>query len=206
MTVSLASSARRVLALVLALALVLFAASCSDDDPDSNADPTSTPSDTTTPSPTTSTTADAEPTEPPEPDGMGEDSKRGAELLVRYYWQLVDYAQLTGDVKKLETLARPNCGPCNDGVTALRTIHENGGFIRGGQHTLRSLHVARIGTSEPAAYRVEIGLHSSRQRSRQASGAKLDKVPSRTEQIAFIVSGGSDGSFKIDLWEVEAES
>ncbi|KQZ70705.1 DUF6318 family protein [Nocardioides sp. Root151] len=203
MTVLIASSARRVLALVLALALVLFAASCSDDDPDSNADPTPSPSDTTTPSPTTSTTADAEPTEPPEPDGMGEDSKRGAELLVRYYLEVVDYAQLTGDVRKLKTLARPGCEACNTVATGLHKIYKQDGFVRGGRHTIQELKVTRLDSGEHAAFRVDLTLHSSRQTARASAAATLDTVPKSVDDFLFALSMDTDGQLKVDLWQTE---
>lgn len=198
-----ASIARRLIALLATLCLVLLTTSCSDDDKD----PESEPSDSTSASPTAPSTSaspvDTEPTEPPAPEGMAEDSKQGAELLVRYYWQLVDYAQLTGDVKAMKTLSRPGCEACNNGLSALRGIHKAGGFIRGGKHAVRALKVTRLGSVDSGAYRVDLILSSSRQKARASAEAKLDTVPASVDGFLFAISKDTDGRLKIDFWELK---
>ncbi|KRF15531.1 hypothetical protein ASG90_12655 [Nocardioides sp. Soil797] len=200
------SFVRRSVAALGAIALITALSGCTDD---SDADPeaSESPSASGSPSETsTSETPSPGPTEPPEPAGMGEPTKKGAELLVRYYFEVADYAQKTGDVKKLRTLSRPGCGSCNNVVSGIHGIHKAGGFIHGGHHTIRSLKVTPIGSGETAGFRVDIQLHSSKQQSRASSRGKVNHVPPAVDPVLFALSTDSDGALKVDFWQIEATS
>ena len=81
-----------------ALLVPLALAGCAEDDPQ----PKLPSASATSPTTTASATPDAavEPTLPPEAQGKDE---AAAEAFVRYFWDLVNYAQETGDVKTLKS-------------------------------------------------------------------------------------------------------
>src|SRR3954451_22133056 len=78
---------------VLATVALLSVAGCGDDKKDSRSDPTPTVS----PSPSESKTPEV-PVEPEVPAAMDNEDKAGAKAFVEYYWAVVSYAQITGDV------------------------------------------------------------------------------------------------------------
>ncbi|GAA3519490.1 DUF6318 family protein [Nocardioides daeguensis] len=124
----------RVAALTLSLSVALATlTACSDDDPPA-ADPSPTWSPTgTMESPTTSSAA--APVEPELPVEATEASEAGARAFIAYYWELINYAQVTGDVKGLRAASGKSCEGCNAGLEAIRSLYEGGGHIQGGQYT-----------------------------------------------------------------------
>jgi hypothetical protein len=64
------------------------------------------------------------------PEAKGTDAK-AAEAFVKFYWEMVNYAQATGDVHGLQELDS-KCQACDNGVDFVRNAYGNGGEIRGG--------------------------------------------------------------------------
>ena len=144
------------LAAAAALVLPLALSGCSGDDPDPKMPQTTAAA--SSPSPTTSPTQDptAEPTLPPEAEGNDE---AAAEAFIRYYWDVVDYAQSTGDMKTLETLALPSCGSCETGNAYLRKLYNNGGALTGVDYKVDRVRVELRSDREMfSTYNAEVSL------------------------------------------------
>ncbi|MCR1784137.1 hypothetical protein KVF89_16475 [Nocardioides carbamazepini] len=139
--------------LAATLALLLSAAACTGDDPDPR-DPSSTWSPTGTmdlPSPTA--TEPAEPTEPVLPDAAKQASEDGARAFITYYWDLINYAQVTGDVKALKAASGPSCEGCLDGIQGIRDLYKDGGHAEGGDYAVSFEKVNRLkGSSSLLAF------------------------------------------------------
>ncbi|WP_343910899.1 DUF6318 family protein [Nocardioides aquiterrae] len=126
------------------VALVLGAA-CSGSDPEPRlALPSSSAPSTPSTSPASSQTA---PTLPPE--AKGTDAK-AAEAFVKFYWEMVNYAQRTGDVGALQALG-PDCGGCDAGIAFITDVYDRGGSIRGGEGHLTKLSTGFIGKNHDRA-------------------------------------------------------
>lgn len=111
-------------------------AGCSEDPSDGSDRPTSsaTPS---TPSEST-TAASGEPTPPPLPDAATRGGRKGAEAFLRHYWELVNYAQETGDTAPLRAVQADGCDGCNGGNDWIEKVYAEGGRIEGGHYTVRA--------------------------------------------------------------------
>lgn len=108
---------------VVALALLL--SGCGGDPPPAAPPPPS-------PSPSHATAA-----APEMPEGAKEDSREGANAFVRYYVDLINHAQLTGNTATLARLEEPGCGSCNNGRKFLNGVYSAGGHILEGQIRLK---------------------------------------------------------------------
>lgn len=131
-----------VCAFVVALACLLGGCDGSTATPE--------PKDTFTPSessdsPTATESTDAGPTEPVLPDVAKEATKAGAEAFVRYYWDVVNYAQHSGDIQTLRRINFPSCAPCNAGWKWISKIYGRGGRIIGGELTINDLEIVPSG-------------------------------------------------------------
>jgi len=80
---------------VVGAALVLLVAGCGGD-------PKADPSPSTSPAPSISSTPTPSP--PTLPDAAKANTKAGAIAFVKYYVELVNHAQATGDVGKLQSV------------------------------------------------------------------------------------------------------
>jgi hypothetical protein len=104
------------------LAALLVLAGCGGD-PKADPSPSpSTPSVSTTPSPTA----------PVMPAAASENTKAGAIAFVRYYIELINHAQATGDVAALESVESAGCESCAKVRTSIAKIYASGGSITGG--------------------------------------------------------------------------
>lgn len=127
--------------LVLAGALCAALTGCvggSDAQPTPPATPT--PSPTSSPSPT----PPAGPTLPPAPEPAT--GKKGAKAFVRYYWDVVNYAQATGDTEVLKTLGVDECDSCNVGIETIENNTVQGAVVTGGHLTPRRLTPRHVST------------------------------------------------------------
>jgi hypothetical protein len=111
--------------LVVALSCALALAGCGGDP---KADPSPAPS-----SPTTS--ASPTPTPPVMPDAAKANTKAGAVAFVKYYIELINHAQATGDVDALAAVEDPGCRSCASARETVTEIYKSGGHIEGGAFT-----------------------------------------------------------------------
>lgn len=126
------------LRLVTAAAVLapLVLAGCGGDDPEPRL-PSAAPS-SSTPSASPVSTPTEEPTLPPEAKGNDE---AAAEAFVRYYYDVVNYAQATGEVKTLRSLSLPSCDACAGGADYLHEMYRHGGSQEGGAYTVEEVTV-----------------------------------------------------------------
>lgn len=129
------------------LLVTLAVAGCEEAEPSSSPAPSSTPSSadsspTTEATPTASETGPVEPTLPPDAE---QDTKAGVEAFVRFYWDVVNYATKTGDVRLLESLAQPSCNTCAAGIEGVENIYDRGGRIVGGDYKVVRLNPVQSG-------------------------------------------------------------
>ncbi len=113
------SHTARAATVVVAL-LTAFVAGCDEDDGPTSVPPSDSPSapESSEPTEPTTTTTPTEtgPVEPTLPTEAEEESKAGAEAFVTFYWDVVNYATKSGDVRLLEHLDQPSCRGCEGGI------------------------------------------------------------------------------------------
>jgi hypothetical protein len=106
-----------------AIALFLALSSCGGDP---KADPTPTPSSpVTTPVSTT-------PAPPVMPDAAKANTKAGAIAFVRYYVELINHAQATGETDGTTRVEDRSCNSCTRVRRTVEDIYTSGGRIDGG--------------------------------------------------------------------------
>ncbi len=119
---------------------VLALGACSGGDPQPKfADPT--PSQPTSPS----TTAVSGPVEPTMPAAAQGTDAAAAEAFVRFYWEMADYAQATGDLGGLRALSPAGCEACQQVLHFLESVRERDGHIRGGATEVTTTSTAPVG-------------------------------------------------------------
>ena len=145
---------------VVALLLAAVLAGCDDEDPpepqgpiESSSEPTS--SATTPPAEPTPT----DPVAPTLPTEAEPETNAGAKAFVSYYWEVVNYAQHTGDVDPLKSISEDNCEGCNGGISYITRVYRRGGHIVGGDFELAS---AAPGRTPSGAWHVSAKVHVER--------------------------------------------
>src|SRR4051812_44399939 len=122
--------------LVGAVVLVLALAGCGADP---KADPSPSPS-TTTASPVSTT-----PAPPVLPEAAKANTKAGAIAFVKYYVELINHAQATGDVGPLAAVEDPGCESCAKGRAYISRIYGGGGHVSGGSWLVSRATAQRSG-------------------------------------------------------------
>ena len=77
------------------------------------------------------------------PEAAREFTDAGAEAFVRYYWDVVSYAQTTLDTEPLKAVSNPTCEVCSRGIQGLERIRQLDGVSSGGTLTVSNVKVAR---------------------------------------------------------------
>lgn len=79
--------------------------------------------------------------EPRLPDMANEQSSDGAVAFATYWFDTLEYAGTTGDTRPLAAASSPACAECEAAIRSLRDAHPDGGTTRGGDYTVRSVHI-----------------------------------------------------------------
>lgn len=183
--------------MAFALGLVvptLSLAGCSDD-PVPKVAPHESPSVVSeSPSPTG-------PTEPTMPAVAKKHTAAGAEAFVKFYWEMVNYAQASGDLQGLRSLGDENCGACSGGLRFLDRIYEAGGHVRGGKVTVVDVRATKVrGAGQQIAFQVLVSVENTRQVV-DLPGTKRDQsYPAAKSSIQFIVDP-KPGSWSVGYWD-----
>ncbi|WGX94585.1 DUF6318 family protein [Nocardioides sp. L-11A] len=189
--------------LAAALVLLLSAAACTDDSPDPR-DPTSTWSPTgtiDTPSPT------EPPTEPPSEPGLPEAAKQasedGARAFIEYYWELINYAQVTGDVKALKAASATTCKGCQAGIRGIRRHYQSGGTIVGGAHRVDHATLTEVTSeSDIYAFHSEVQVEHDGQTIMSGDGAEEAREPGSDKWDLYLL--WVDGTrWRLDVMELK---
>lgn len=126
---------------LVVLACCLGVVGCSDDSPGPEPGPSPTGS-VSTPMPSFSSSApEPAPTEPALPGAAKEATERGARAFIAYYWDLINYAQVTGDVRALKRVSAPGCRGCAEGTVGIENVYSDGGHVEGGIYSTEVLQI-----------------------------------------------------------------
>lgn len=170
----------------VAAAVLLLVAGCSDGDP-SPRDPSSTWSPTGTME--TPTSAAPDPVEPELPAEAKEASEAGARAFIGYYWELINYAQVTGDVKALKAVSARTCDVCTGLASDLRDLYRSGGHLEGGANTVSIAEAATLTTKDKAAYgfRLELDIAHEPQSIVQGDGNREERAAGVNRFTAYLL-------------------
>lgn len=182
---------RRVFLVLAAAALVMGGSACSDD-----ADPEAAPPDPPTPAvSTTPASGPVAPTLPPEAEG---DDAAAAEAFVEYFWEVVNYAEQSGDTTGLVPLAMSSCDACRGGANSIREVHDAGGSFVGGKVSVLSSKAVRLG-SRGVAFGVSVELVFQPQDVR-VPGEPRKRYEGGEGEYQFILQQ-VDGSWRVARWD-----
>lgn len=127
---------RRVCAVVATVALMSLV-SCSDDDPEPQSEPTPTVSASPSASPSASEAATPKGLVPPTlPAAAKGSNDKAARAFARYWIDMVNYAQATGDTASLAELHGGGCSACTGGVDAVEETYSAGKSVAGGSYQI----------------------------------------------------------------------
>jgi hypothetical protein len=135
------------------VALMAVVSGCGGDPP---APPPFTPS-TSASSPTPTG-----PVQPVLPQAAKAPTAAGAEAFAKFYWEMGNYAQATGDTGGLRALGAQTCDACTNGSQGVERIYADGGTVRGGLYTPRVIESRNTSTAVKA-YTVTLRLAISAQ-------------------------------------------
>jgi hypothetical protein len=192
---------RRAAVAAVAALLVVGLAACDDDpeverDPDASASGTPIPPEASSPTEPTPTG----PVEPTLPAEAKEPTKAGAVAFVEYYWDVVSYALVTGDLRTLASLGGPGCSGCQGGVDFIKSIYSDGGSVQAGPYRLLRITRASFTNDRFTAYE---GIAVTR------SSTQVIEVPGEPNQTLGPVTERArmtllyiDDSWRADILEV----
>ena len=180
------------LSMISALAL----GACSGDDPEPKlADPSPSASLPSSPS-TTAVSGPVEPTMPAEARGT---DAAAAEAFVKFYWEMADYAQATGDVDGLREISSEACEPCQAGIRAIESVFERDGRLLGGGNTVRILSTSTVGGGDRNAISVVADVTNRKQRLDLPGTVDDREFPASRVTSEFIVEVYR-GSWLMSYW------
>lgn len=131
------------------LTLTLTACNGSADPPPPSPTPTAT-STSATPTP---------PTPPAMPKAAKAHTKAGAKAFVEYFWDVVNYAQATGDTDAIARLVSDECKGCAAGIETIDKVYRTGGRIEGGEGTVESASAIKYAVGADPVARVTARIH-----------------------------------------------
>ncbi|MBS4752250.1 hypothetical protein KG112_05440 [Nocardioides sp. zg-ZUI104] len=183
----------------LALTAALLAcalAGCSDaDGKESSPEPTTSAS--------ASPTASA-PTEPSLPAAADTSDEAGARAFLEHYWDLVNYAQATGDVDRMRAVSATTCSGCSGIADALEQLYADGGHLEGGEHTPNLGAATKIKTSDKSVfgYRIKVVVTYPSQVVVSADNARDERRAGEASFMAYVqwIDGGR---WRLDILDAQ---
>jgi len=166
----------RPLLLALLPAVALGVSACGDD-PIKPAPLTPAPT-SASPSPTATSADPATP--PPLPAAAKKQTVAGAKAFAEYYWEMVNYAQASGEVDPLVALASPTCEGCRGGTDGLRRFFDAGGKVVGGVYSTSNVSAKLVHAGSQPYWQVEMTLAHQKQFSDLPGTDKDDHSPAST--------------------------
>lgn len=195
------STLRVAAAFALSCAVVLAGCAGRDEarapEPRSTWRPTSMPESPSTTSPAT------EPKEPLLPDQARAATDAGARAFIDYYWEVVDYATATGDVRTLRQLAGPACDSCSSGAAFLSNIYRKQGHIKAAPYEVRRIRLRPLHLQmQTPAFAATVTTRSSAQviEIPRESAQRLDPVTEVYELTLIHLKG----RWRVDVLQVRS--
>lgn len=172
-------------AVIAAVALLLGLSACSGEDPEPKVAP---------PSPTSPSTTGTSAETPPEmPDAAKGTDAAAAEAFVEFYWEMVGYAQSTGNVEGLRRLATSGCEACRGGVAYLEDVFSSGGTIAGGRGTVRNASASSVQDDGATKVFVRYELFNTKQVVDLPGTSKDRTIPAGTLRMLSTLEATPDG-------------
>lgn len=192
---------RAVAAVIGVSVLSAGVAGCTGDDPGAGPSPSPSASVSTSVPPTPEPTA--APVVPVLPAAAKEPTEAGARAFIAYYWALINYAQVTGDVKGLEGVSGPNCDGCRGGINAIEEVYRAGGHASGGEYSaiVERLKPAKFATPDARAYEGLVHVRNDAQIITRADGSTRTLDPTRNTITVYLLWIGS--SWRMDVLVVQ---
>lgn len=168
-----------------AAALLLLAGCGGDPDP---GDPSSTWTPTGTPESPTSAATQA-PVEPELPQAATKATEDGARAFIGYYWELINYAQVTGDVKALKRVSASTCRGCNRVINGISNLYEAGGYATGGEYSLKIDQIKEVMVANRSAFgmRAAVRVRNREQTVVQVGGDSTTSVPATNRYTTYLI-------------------
>lgn len=158
----------------LAAAAGLLLAGCSDDPVPREPDPAPT---SATPSPTL--------TPPVLPEEAKADTSSGAANFASHWLDVSDYAAWTGDTAALAAISSEDCAPCDRFVDLYDKTYADGGFYKGGRHTLSDISVAASDDGDVVLVKATSELSAGTYR--ETSTSEVVEVDGETNRLVYRV-------------------
>jgi hypothetical protein len=159
----------------------VLAAGCSGEEPAAQPPETMSPSTspvaTTSPSPT--------PEAPELPAAARENTKAGAVAFAHHYIDVVNYVRRGGSVQKLLRLSSTTCESCDAIVQVAADTYSRGGYIRGGDWTVRGTSAFPAGNS--SVWQVVTELQVAKQTYQPREGAEVERRRSERATLVFTI-------------------
>jgi hypothetical protein len=152
----------------------------------------------------TPTSAAPDPVEPDLPAAAAEASEAGARAFIGYYWELINYAQATGDVKELRAASGANCAGCNAGIRGIRQRHRAGQHVVGGAYRVRVTDLSKLSISsgELTGFHATVVAEHDEQTATSTDGT--DDVRAAGESTAdMYLIWITDSGWRVDLMDVQ---
>jgi serine/threonine-protein kinase len=94
-------------------------------------------------------------TTPPQPPASAEPATaEGGSAFVRHWFEALNYAIGSGDTSALEAASNSSCGTCAEAIEFVRNAYGDGGSLRGGGYTVRSVTTDDFWSLENAKFGV----------------------------------------------------
>ncbi|MBM9460507.1 hypothetical protein JK386_11385 [Nocardioides sp. zg-536] len=188
------------LALTAALLACAFAG-CSDADGD---EPAPRPTVSASPSPSASATeAAGTPVEPTLPAEAKEPTKAGARAFIAYYWDLINYAQETGEVTALRNASGAQCEGCKTGIAGIESLYDNNGYATGGQYKVTLVKINKLAPEKRAlnAFEALISVTNQPQHIVNSDGSVQDLKSSTNRYV--VVSLWAESRWSLEIMELQ---
>ncbi|GAA1594717.1 hypothetical protein GCM10009789_55960 [Kribbella sancticallisti] len=191
------SRTRSLIAVYLGTALALTA--CAAKSPEAGR-PNTAPVTPDSPS-VRSTTATAQPTIPPErPQSANGLTLASAELFIRHYIDLMNYAAKTGDTSALRDASDLGCVGCGKYFASVEKVNQQNGGLSG-DYQEKVVEVVELTRAEQkrlaASTAVTVGNYVARQS--PASAPVTVKASAYTEEMVLSPNGGNWQMFEMEL-------
>ncbi|MFC6046132.1 DUF6318 family protein [Nocardioides hankookensis] len=188
---------------VLTAAVLLSALAlggCTDDDPEPKFGPTESTSPASPTSPSTSSAAGT--VAPTLPSAAQGSTAASAEAFVKFYWEAVNYAQSSGDLRLLRGLGSPSCTACNAGVSYLEQVFDAGGHVVGGVGSLSVQKSSLVEGDGQLSGVVKFVLTTTPQRVDFEGTSKDESYPGGTKTVNALVEPAG-GSWIMTSWGIQ---
>lgn len=186
---------RWVTAALLSGALAVTACEAEPAEPAEPSSSTPSSSEPTSAAPTTEPTGPVEPKLPPEAE---ESTKAGAEAFVEYWWEIVNYAQATGDTKTLKRTSVESCQTCHSGIDWIDQVYAAGGRVVGeGYEILDQNAIAAPGGSWAIVARIRVGDQAAK-----GAGELNERFPGGVRRHVLSVNLNPNG-WQVISWEIK---